>query len=86
MVYHHKITVKLTPQKSSDDSKEVRLGINKEKTKYIFISCRYNSGQNNNTRDRKRTILNAKFAVSGIDGECLNQLTPAHQCHIYARQ
>jgi hypothetical protein len=51
-----------------DASREVRLEVNAEITKYLLLSCHHNGGQNHNIKIANRSFENvAKFTHFGYD-------------------
>jgi hypothetical protein len=51
-------TIKGNTETLTDDSKEVGLEVNSEKTKYMFLSCHRNAGQNNDIKTANRSFEN----------------------------
>jgi hypothetical protein len=62
-------TIKRNTETLTDVSKEVNLEVNTEKTKYMFLPCHQNPGQNQDIKTANRCFENVEqFRYLGING------------------
>jgi hypothetical protein len=82
--------IKKNTETLNEDSKNIGLEVNAEKTKYMLLSCHQNAGQNHDIKIANRSFENvAQFRYSGttvthqnfIPGEIWRRLNSGNVCY-----